>query len=318
MTGRLYLIDATAFAYRAHHAITAKSKGAGFTRSDGFPVGALMTFCAMIWKVRREGVNGQGAPSHMAAVFDAGGPTFRKEIYPAYKGTRKPTPGALTLQFPKMKEAARAFGITVVEQAGFEADDIIATYADEAARHSRPVVILSSDKDLMQVLSPMVAMYDTMRDKLIDERECIAKFGVPPAQVVDVQAILGDTTDNVPGVPGIGVKTAADLVRRYMSLDAVLMAAADQYLSGDPTLRRAQAALTAHADKARLSKRLVTLKRDLPQEYPLSAFQLGEFDARQALTFLEAMEFKALSNRVAVHCGVSLMEVFDIAAQVAR
>ena len=250
----------------------------------------------------REGAVGI-KPTHLAIIFDKSEQTFRKEIYPDYKANRREPPDDLMPQFPLMREAVRAFGLEPIEKAGFEADDLIATYADQARDAGADVLIISSDKDLMQLVSDKVLVYDFESgakgkpgyrpERKIDRAGVIDYFGVPPEKVTDVQALVGDTSDNVPGVPGIGVKTAAQLIGEYGDLET-LLARADEIKQ--PKRREL---LTTYADQARLSKRLVTLECNMKTSVPLAALRVPEPDPRRLIAFLKAMEFSTLTKRIA-------------------
>ena len=212
----VYLIDGSGYIFRAFHALPPLTRP-----SDGIPVGAVHGFCAMLWKLLRE-TKASEAPTHIAVVFDAGRENFRNEIYEAYKANRPPPPDELVPQFPLIRDAVKAFNVACVEQEGYEADDLIATYARDVVDAGGDVTIVSSDKDLMQLVRPGVVMFDAMKGKKLGREEVMEKFGVPPDKVVDVQSLAGDSTDNVPGVPGIGVKTAAELINEYGDLDTLL------------------------------------------------------------------------------------------------
>ncbi|WP_083240449.1 5'-3' exonuclease H3TH domain-containing protein [Methyloceanibacter methanicus] len=212
----VYLIDGSGYIFRAYHALPPLTRP-----SDGLPVGAVHGFCAMLWKLLRE--TGELAPpTHMAVIFDYSAKTFRSDLFDGYKANRPEAPEDLIPQFPLVRDAVRAFNVACIEKEGYEADDLIATYAMEAREAGADVTIVSSDKDLMQMVQPGIIMYDTMKNKVIGEEGVIEKFGVPPDKVIEVQALIGDTSDNVPGVPGIGVKTAALLIGEYGDLDTLL------------------------------------------------------------------------------------------------
>ena len=249
---RVYLIDGSGYIFRAFHALPPLTRP-----SDGLPIGAVHGFCNMLWKLLRE-TKGEKRPTHLAVIFDHGKTSFRNAISPAYKAHRPETPPELMPQFSLIRDAVRAFRVACVEQEGYEADDIIATYVRQAAEAGGEVVIVSSDKDLMQLVGPGVTMLDTMKNKTIGEAEVIEKFGVPPGKVVDVQALAGDATDNVPGVPGIGVKTAAELIREHGDLETLLAHAP----AIKQKMRRER--LIEFADQARLSRRLVELEQHAP------------------------------------------------------
>ncbi len=287
---RLYLIDGSAYIFRAYYAMPP------LTRSDGTPVGAVSGFCNMLYKLRDDALS-QGGASHFAVIFDTARTSFRNEIYPEYKANRPPPPEDLVPQFGLIRDATRAFGLPCIEREGFEADDIIATYAREAKANGYEVIIVSSDKDLMQLIGPGVAMLDPMKNKLIGEDGVRDKFGVGPDRVVDVQALAGDSTDNVPGVPGIGVKTAAQLIEEYGDLDSLLDRAAEI----KQTKRRER--LIEHADLARISRDLVRLKDDVPLDDRVDALIVTEMDPAPLIAFLEEQEFRSLTQRVRARAG---------------
>ena len=262
-----------------------------------------MTFSNMLWKCLRDGVDG-GKPTHVAVIFDPPGHTFRNEIYTDYKANRDAPPDELIPQFPLIRDAVRAFGLTPLVQDGFEADDLIATYACEAAAAGAEVTIISGDKDLMQLVGPAVRMYDPMpgNERRIGEAEVREKFGVGPDKVIDVQALAGDPTDNVPGVPGIGIKTAAQLIQEYGDLDTLLANAA----SISQKMRRER--LLEFADQARISRDLVRLKCDVPIETPLAVTAVMPPEAAPLLAFLRLMEFTTLTKRIAEALGADIPE----------
>jgi DNA polymerase-1 len=288
----VYLIDGSGFIFRAFHALPPLTRP-----SDGLPVGAVHGFCAMLWKLLQESKSSE-APTHIAVVFDAGRETFRNAIYDKYKANRPPPPEELVPQFPLIRQAARAFNVAVVEQDGFEADDLIATYARDVLAKDGDVTIVSSDKDLMQLIRPGVTMLDGMKAKRIGPDEVVEKFGVGPDKVVDVQALAGDSTDNVPGVPGIGIKTAAELIGAYGDLDT-LLEHADEIKQ--PKRREK---LIEFADQARISRELVRLKDDVPNTMPVEAFGVRDPDPEQLIGFLRAMEFNTLTRRIAEKLAV--------------
>ncbi len=288
------LIDGSAYIFRAYHALPPLTRS-----SDKLPVGAVAGFCNMLWKlVRAQGFSPK--PTHLAVVFDKSEQTFRKDIYPLYKAQRPDLPEDLRPQFPLIREATRAFDLACVEQDRYEADDLMATYAEQAKAKGALVTIISSDKDLMQLVDARVRMYDPMKDKAIGPDEVVEKFGVAPDKVVDVQSLAGDSVDNVPGVPGIGIKTAAQLLAEFGDLDT-LLARADEIKQ---TKRREN--LIEFADQARLSRELVTLKRDVALDVPLDDIAVVEPEGKRLIAFLKAMEFTTLTRRVA--------EAYDIDA----
>ena len=261
----VYLIDGSGYIFRAFHALPPLTRP-----SDGLPVGAVHGFCAMLWKLLQDARKGSG-PTHLAVIFDASEKTFRNEIYKDYKAHRPPAPEELVPQFPLIRDAVKAFNIACIEQNGFEADDLIATYAKQVVAAGGDTTIVSSDKDLMQLIQPGIVMLDTMKNRTIGPDEVRERFGVPPNKVVDVQALAGDSTDNIPGVPGIGVKTAAELINEYGDLETLLARA------GEIKQPKRRERLTEFAMQARLSLDLVTLKQDVPVTVPVE--QLGVRDA---------------------------------------
>jgi DNA polymerase-1 len=297
----VFLIDGSSFIFRAYFAMfkAAQSRGRSFTRSDGKPTGAVLTFCNMLWKLLREGQNGV-MPTHVAVVFDYSGTSFRNEIYTDYKGHRPDPPDELVPQFPLMRDAVRAFSLIPIEQEGFEADDLIATYSRVAVEAGADVSIIAGDKDLMQLVRSGVMMFDPMpgNERRIDADEVIKKFGVLPAKVADVQALIGDPTDNVPGVPGIGVKTAAQLIGEYGDLETLLARASE--IKQD---KRRQS-LIDFAEQARMSKRLVLLDDHVDVKIPLENLPLDGRDPRKLIAFLKAMEFNTLTKRVGEAMGL--------------
>jgi DNA polymerase-1 len=285
----VYLVDASGYIFRAYHALP------DMNRSDGVPTKAVYGFCNMLWKFLAE-VNGGNKPSHIGIVFDKSEKTFRKELYPEYKAHRPPAPEDLVPQFPLTREAARAFGLAVVEMDGFEADDLIATYARQAARAGAKVRIISSDKDLMQLVDDgIIHLHDPMKQRDIGPAEVQEKFGVGPDKVIDVQALMGDSTDNVPGAPGIGQKTAAELIGIYGSVEELIARAAE---IKQPKRRET---IQNNADKIMISKELVTLRDDVPLEQPISDFEVRAFDPATLLGFIDLMEFRNLGKRVREH-----------------
>jgi DNA polymerase-1 len=308
----VFLVDGSSYIFRAHFAMfkAAQSRGRSFTRSDGLPTGAILTFCNMLWKLLREGLN-DIKPSHVAVVFDYSEKTFRNEIYPDYKGHRPDPPSELIPQFPLMREAVKAFGLIPIEQKGFEADDIIATYARQALERGADVTIIAGDKDLMQLVRPGVSMYDPMpgNERRIGPDEVKEKFGVPPEKVPEVQALVGDTTDNVPGVPGIGIKTASQLINEYGDLETLLARATEI------KQEKRRASLIEFAEQARISHKLVILEDKVDVQWPLDdlclkgASCLEGGDAKTLVAFLRAMEFTGLTKRVAEATGIEASEI---------
>ena len=282
----LYLIDASAYVFRAFHALPPLTRA-----SDGLPVGAVAGFCNMLFKLLEELKGGQ-RPTHFACIFDASEETFRNEIYPLYKANRSDPPEELVPQFPLVRRAAIAFAAHAIEQGGFEADDLIATYAKQAEAKGARVTIVSSDKDLMQLVSDKVLMLDPMKNKLLGREDVIEKFGVGPEGVVDVQSLAGDSVDNVPGAPGIGIKTAAQLINEYGDLETLLARAEE---IKQPKRRET---LIGFADQIRISKRLVQLEENVPVTVPLEDLAVQDPDPKELIGFLEEMEFRTITRRV--------------------
>ncbi|MEM9170291.1 MAG: DNA polymerase I [Pseudomonadota bacterium] len=290
-TRRLFLIDASAYIFRAYHALPPLTR-----KSDGLPVGAVSGYCNMIYKLLTD-MPGGDAPTHIAAIFDYSAHTFRNELYDQYKANRDEPPEDLRPQFPLVRDATRAFNLACIEVEGFEADDIIATYAKEIDRDGGECVIISSDKDLMQLVTDRITMFDTMKNRRIGRAEVIEKFGAPPDKVIDIQALAGDSVDNIPGVPGIGVKTAAQLIDEFGDLETLL----DQAETIKQKKRREN--LIEFAEDARLSKELVTLRTDTPDLEPIEALAARAMDPAMILEFLNTMEFNTLTRRVETELG---------------
>lgn len=283
----VYLIDGSGYIFRAFHALPPLTRP-----SDGLPVGAVHGFCAMLWKLLRE-TKASEAPTHMAVVFDASRENYRNAIYEQYKANRPPPPDELIPQFPLIRDAVQAFNVACIEQEGFEADDLIATYARQIVDAGGDVTVVSSDKDLMQLVRPGVVMFDAMKAKKLGREEVMEKFGVPPDKVVDVQSLAGDSTDNVPGVPGIGIKTAAELINEYGDLDTLLARA------GEIRQPKRREKLIEFADQARVSRELVRLKDDVPDLISPEALGVHDPDPSSLLGFLQLMEFNTLTRRIA-------------------
>jgi DNA polymerase-1 len=309
----VFLVDGSSFVFRAYFQSIRQDAKYNY-RSDRLPTGAVRLFCVKLLQFVREGAAGV-TPTHLAIIFDKSENSFRKEIYPEYKAHRSEPPEDLVPQFPLMRAAVRAFGLTPIEQDVYEADDLIATYAAQARAKGADVLIVSADKDLMQLIGPGVTMYDpasgvagakgAREERLINEAEVVDYFGVPPDKVVDVQALAGDSTDNVPGAKGIGVKTAAQLINEYGDLDT-LLAKADAIKQ--PKRREALTDPKA-VELIRLSKKLVELVRDVPLITPLDDLGLHEPDAKKLVAFLQAMEFTTITRRVAELYDVEASEI---------
>jgi DNA polymerase-1 len=282
----LHLIDGSAYIFRAYHALPPLTR-----KSDGAPVGAVSGFCNILWgELTRE--KGKG-PTHLAVVFDHSSKTFRNGIYPLYKANRPEPPEDLRPQFPMTRAATRAFNVACLEVEGYEADDIIATLARQAVAAGGTCTIISSDKDLMQLIAPGIDMRDPMKDRMIGEAEVVEKFGVPPDRVVDVQSLAGDSVDNIPGAPGIGIKTAALLIQEYGGLDALLARA------GEIKQPKRREALVENAELIRISRRLVTLCDTTPLPVTLDDLAVKPPQAEALMGFLTGMEFRTLTRRVA-------------------
>jgi DNA polymerase-1 len=293
----IFLVDGSSYIFRAYHALPPLNR-----KSDGLQVNAVLGFCNMLWKLLRD-MPEDNRPTHLAIIFDKSEVTFRNKLYPDYKAHRPPAPDDLIPQFPLIRAAVRAFDLPCLEQAGFEADDLIATYVRIACERGAVATIVSSDKDLMQLVTDCVTMYDTMKDRRLGIAEVIEKFGVPPDKVVEVQALAGDSTDNVPGVPGIGVKTAAQLIVEYGDLETLLLRA------GEIKQPKRREALIEHAEKARISRKLVLLDDKVDLEVPLDELAVHEPDARKLIAFLKAMEFSTLTRRVAEYSQVDPSDI---------
>ena len=288
----VFLVDGSSYIFRAYHALPPLNR-----KSDGLQVNAVLGFCNMLWKLLRD-LPPDDRPTHLAIVFDKSEVTFRNALYPDYKAHRPPAPDDLIPQFALIREAVHAFDLPCLEQNGFEADDLIATYVRQTCERGGRATIVSSDKDLMQLVNGCVTLYDTMKDRRLGIAEVIEKFGVPPEKVVEVQALAGDSVDNVPGVPGIGIKTAAQLITEYGDLDTLLARA------GEIKQPKRREALIENAEKARISRQLVLLDDKVQLDVPLEELTVHEPDARKLIAFLKAMEFTTLTRRVAEYSQV--------------
>lgn len=286
----LFLIDGSGYIFRAYHALPPLTR-----KTDGLPVGAVSGFCNMLWKLLKDARNTDVGvvPTHFAVIFDYSSQTFRKEIYPEYKANRTAPPEDLIPQFGLIRQATRAFNLPSIEKEGFEADDLIATYARLAEAAGGDVTIISSDKDLMQLVTPSVSMYDSMKDKQISIPEVVEKWGVPPEKMIDLQSLTGDSTDNIPGIPGIGPKTAAQLLQEFGDLDTLLARASEI----KQNKRREN--IIAYADQTKIARELVTLKTDVPLDVDLDGLVLEPQNGPKLIGFLKAMEFTSLTRRVA-------------------
>ena len=279
------LVDGSTYIFRAYHALPPLTR-----KSDGFPVGAIAGFCNMLDKLVKEEKEKKGI-TNLLVVFDASGKTFRNDIYPNYKANRSEAPEDLIPQFPVIRKATEAFNIPYVELMGYEADDLIASYSRAAQKENMKVTIVSSDKDLMQLVSDNVSMLDTMKNKIVQKEEVYEKFGVYPEKVIDVQSLAGDSVDNIPGVPGIGIKTAALLINEYGNLDGLFKNAE----SIKQKKRREN--IIEFEEQAYLSKKLVTLRDDVPLPIPIQETGLKDIDANKLISFLKEMEFRTLTDK---------------------
>jgi len=296
----LFLVDGSGYIFRAYHALPPLNR-----KSDGLPTNAVLGFCNMVWKLMLDARNTDVGvtPTHFAVIFDYSSKTFRNELYADYKANRSAPPDDLIPQFGLIREATRAFNLPCIEMEGFEADDLIATFARQAREAGADTTIISSDKDLMQLVGPAVSMYDPMKDRQIGVPEVIEKWGVPPEKMIDLQAMTGDSVDNVPGVPGIGPKTAAQLLEQFGDLDTLLERA------GEIKQEKRRLTIIENADKARISRELVRLKDDVPVTDGLDEFVLQQPDGPRLIAFLKTMEFSTLTRRVAEATGTDVQAI---------
>ena len=293
----IYLVDGSTYIFRAYHALPPLTR-----KSDGFPVGAISGFCNMLDKLIKD-EREKNNLTHLLVIFDASGKTFRNDIYPEYKANRSSPPEDLIPQFPVIRKATDAFNVTHVEMLGYEADDLIASYAKAAVDEQMKVTIVSSDKDLMQLVKEDVSMLDTMKNRLIKKNEVIEKFGVEPNRVIDVQSLAGDSVDNIPGVPGIGIKTASLLINEYDNLDNLLEKASNIKQN------KRRESLIEFADQARLSRELVTLKEDVELPIPIKNIEIQSINPEKLISFLKGMEFKTLTEKKAREFNLNLDEI---------
>ena len=287
-TDHFYLIDGSGYIFRAYYALPPLSR-----KSDGLPTGAVSGFCSMLFKLLEESRSddSDNKPTHFAVIFDSARKNFRNDIYSEYKANRSEAPEDLVPQFEYIRKSVKAFNLPSIELINYEADDLIATYAKKIIKAGGKVTVISSDKDLMQLVSKNIRLYDPMKSKVLGEKEVFEKFGVKPNQVVDVQSLAGDSSDNIPGVPGIGIKTASELINKYKTLDILLKKAKEI-----PQNKRRET-LLANKDKALLSRKLVTLKDDAPVKDNLASFILKEVQKEKLYDFLREMEFNKLLSR---------------------
>ena len=292
----LFLIDGSGYIFRAYYALPPLTR-----KSDGLPVGAVSGFCNMLYSFleKARAGNSMDTPSHLAVIFDSARKNFRNDIYKEYKGNRSDAPEDLIPQFDYIRKAVKAFNLPSIELQNYEADDLIATYKIQAKKEKIKLTIVSSDKDLMQLVDQDTFMLDTMKDKHIGIDEVKEKFGVPPEKVIDVQSLAGDSVDNVPGVPGIGIKTAAELINQFGSLDELLKKAET---IKQPKRRQA---LLDNKSNALISRELVTLKNDVPVKETINDFILKPFDKEKIFSFLDEMEFTKIKKRIEQTYGIS-------------
>jgi DNA polymerase-1 len=284
-TDHFYLIDGSGYIFRAYYALPPLTR-----KSDGLPTGAVSGFCSMLFKLLEDSKSDQNLqkPTHFAVIFDSARKTFRNEIYSDYKANRSEAPDDLAPQFEYIRKSVLAFNLPSVDLPNYEADDLIATYVEKILKRGAKVTIVSSDKDLMQLYKKGVRIFDPMKNKFISEEDIINKFGVDASKVIDVQSLAGDSSDNVPGVPGIGVKTAAELINKYGTLEKLLK------FANEIKQNKRRETLIENKDKAIISKQLVTLKQDSPVNRDLSEFKLKEIDKDKLYKFLREMEFNRL------------------------
>jgi len=287
-TDHFYLIDGSGYIFRAYYALPPLSR-----KSDGLPTGAVSGFCSMLFKLLEDSRSDDSVhkPTHFAVIFDSAKKNFRNDIYSEYKANRSETPEDLAPQFEYIRKAVKAFSLPSIELINYEADDLLATYAKQIVDAGAKVTVISSDKDLMQLVSEKIRLYDPMKNKVLGENEVFEKFGVKPNQVIDVQSLAGDPSDNIPGVPGIGVKTAAELINKYKTLDVLL-----KNINEIPQNKRRET-LLKNRDKAILSKKLVTLKDDVPVKEKPEDFIMKNIDREKLFKFLREMEFSRLLSQ---------------------
>ena len=298
-TDHYYLIDGSGYIFRAYYALPPLSR-----KSDGLPTGAVSGFCSMLFKLLEDSRSDDSIhkPTHFAVIFDSAKKNFRNDIYSDYKANRTEAPEDLAPQFEYIRKAVKAFNLPSIELINYEADDLIATYAKQIIDAGAKVTVISSDKDLMQLVSNKIRLYDPMKNKVLGEKEVFEKFGVKPNQVIDVQSLAGDPSDNIPGVPGIGVKTAAELINKYGSLEKLLESA------NEIKQNKRRETLIENKDKAIISKKLVTLKHDAPVDRILSEFKLKNIDKDKLYKFLREMEFnRLLSSAISTYGEPNLL-----------
>ena len=295
-----YLIDGSGYIFRAYYALPPLSR-----KSDGLPTGAVSGFCSMLFKLLEDSRADDSIhkPTHFAVIFDSARKNFRNDIYSEYKANRTEAPDDLAPQFEYIRKSVLAFNLPSIELLNYEADDLIATYAKKITDAGAKVTVISSDKDLMQLVSDKIRLYDPMKSKVIGEKEVLEKFGVKPSQVIDVQSLAGDSSDNVPGVPGIGVKTAAELINKYKDMDTLLKNASEI-----PQNKRRET-LLENKDKALLSRKLVTLKNDVPVKDDPVSFLFKDVNKKNLFTFLREMEFNRLLSQAISFYGEEKLSI---------
>ena len=288
-TDHFYLIDGSGYIFRAYYALPPLTR-----KSDGLPVGAVSGFCSMLFKLLQDSRSDDNLqkPTHFAVIFDSARKNFRNEIYSDYKANRSEAPDDLVPQFEYIRKSVMAFNLPSVELINYEADDLIATYTEQILEKDAKVTIVSSDKDLMQLYKKNVRIYDPMKNKFITSKDIIDKFGVDPQKVIDVQSLAGDSSDNVPGVPGIGVKTAAELINKYGTLEKLLNKA------HEIKQNKRRETIIENKDKAIISKKLVTLKKDVPVKEKIEEFRFKQIDKDKLYKYLRDMEFNRLLSSV--------------------
>ena len=294
-----YLIDGSGYIFRAYYALPPLTR-----KSDGLPTGAVSGFCSMLFKLLEDAKSedNKNKPTHFAVIFDSARKNFRNEIYEDYKGNRSEAPDDLIPQFDYIRKSVTAFNLPSIELINYEADDLIATYCEQILKAGAKATIVSSDKDLMQLYKKNIRIYDPMKNKFINEEDIMNKFGVKPEKVIDVQALAGDSSDNVPGVPGIGVKTAAELINNFGTLDNLLNN------TDKIKQNKRRETLINNSEKALISKRLVTLKNDVPVKDKVETFLLKEIDKDKLFTFLREMEFNRLLSSAISKYGELLFD----------
>tara|TARA_X000000368_G_scaffold275167_1_gene218299 strand:+ start:166 stop:2937 length:2772 start_codon:yes stop_codon:yes gene_type:complete len=295
-----YLIDGSGYIFRAYYALPPLSR-----KSDGLPTGAVSGFCSMLFKLLEESRadDSKEKPTHFAVIFDSARKNFRNDIYKEYKANRSEAPEDLAPQFEYIRKSVKAFNLPSIELLNYEADDLIATYAKQIIKLGAKVTVISSDKDLMQLVAKDIRLFDPMKSKVIGEKEVIEKFGVKPNQVIDVQSLAGDSSDNIPGVPGIGIKTAAELINKYKNLDTLLDKASEIKQN------KRRETLLENKDKALLSRKLVTLKSNVPVKDELSSFILKDVNKENLFNFLREMEFNRLLSQAIGFYGESTQNI---------